>query len=312
MKIKTQNLFHNCYGEYALAAINVFTMEQVLGLFEAADKTQSPVIVQTTPVARAYAGPEMLLSMIDAASKMFPKVVYALHLDHGNEPHIDAALASGGYSSVMIDASHEPYETNVRRTSQVVASAHALGVPVEAELGVLSGIEDDMEVDDALAKYTKPEEVFDFVKQTNCDSLAIAVGTSHGAYKFSGDQGIRFDILEKIQALLPGFPLVLHGGSSVNPEEVQRINKYGGELKTSCRGVSDGELTRAIRLGVCKVNIATDLRVLWTGVHREFFHHNPDLFDPILPGGKYKKELIETLIGKFELLGSIGKAKNFV
>ncbi|MFD2036959.1 ketose-bisphosphate aldolase [Belliella marina] len=311
MKVTTQKLLNDCYGEYALAAINVFTMEQVLGVFEAADKAASPVIIQTTPVARDYAGPHMIISMIDAAAAIFPKVVYALHLDHGNEPHIHAALESGKYSSVMIDASHEPYDANVERTANVVENAHALGVPVEAELGVLSGIEDDMEVEDSLAKYTRPEEVLDFVNKTKCDSLAIAVGTSHGAYKFSGDQGIRFDILEKIQILLPGFPLVLHGGSAVNPGEIQRINNYGGELKTGSRGVSDGEIKKAIRLGVCKVNIATDLRVLWSGVHREFFHRNPSVFDPILPGKTYKNELVEMVMGKFELLGSTGKAKNF-
>ncbi|MCH7412316.1 class II fructose-bisphosphate aldolase [Belliella sp. R4-6] len=311
MKVITQDLFNDCYGKYALAAINVFTMEQVLAVFEAAEKAESPVIIQTTPVAREYAGAEMILSMIATASRMFPKVVFSLHLDHGNEPHIEAALDSGAYSSVMIDASHDIFSMNVRRTSEVVSKAHAIGIPVEAELGVLSGIEDDMEIEDSLAKYTKPEEVLDFVTKTKCDSLAIAVGTSHGAYKFSGNQGIRFDILEKIQSLLPRFPLVLHGGSSVNQNEVQRINKFGGNIKTGSRGVSDEEIKQAIQLGVCKVNIATDLRVLWTGVHREFFHQKPDLFDPIIPGKIYRNELIETVLRKFDLLGSTGKAKNF-
>ena len=311
MKVITQDLFDDCYGKYALAAINVFTMEQVLAVFEAADRAVSPVIIQTTPVAREYAGAEMILAMIATASRMFPKVVFSLHLDHGNEAHIEASLDSGEYSSVMIDASHDIFSMNVRRTSEVVSKAHAMGIPVEAELGVLSGIEDDMEVEDSLAKFTKPEEVLDFVTKTKCDSLAIAVGTSHGAYKFSGNQGIRFDILEKIQSLLPRFPLVLHGGSSVNQNEVERINKFGGNIKTGSRGVSDEEIKQAIRLGVCKVNIATDLRVLWAGVHREFFHQKPDLFDPIIPGKIYRNELIETILRKFDLLGSTGKAKNF-
>ncbi|MCH7409447.1 class II fructose-bisphosphate aldolase [Belliella sp. DSM 111904] len=311
MKLSTQRLFDDCYGKYAIAAVNVFTMEQVLGVFEAASVSRSPVIIQTTPVARDYAGATMIIAMIDAAAEIFPDVIYALHLDHGVEAHIDSALSSGKYSSVMIDASHESFEDNVQRTSAIVKKAHAHGIPVEAELGVLSGVEDDIDVSDSQAKYTKPEEVLAFVSQSHCDSLAIAVGTSHGAYKFAGKQGIRFDILAMIQEMLPKFPLVLHGGSAVNPYHVTRINGFGGSMMTGSRGVKDEEIQKAIPLGICKVNIATDLRILWTAVHREHFYLNPCLFDPIVPGKQYRKELIEMLVSKFELLGSKGKSCNF-
>ena len=312
MKVTPDTLFSDCYGKYAIAAINVFTLEQVSGVFRAASRSASPVIIQTTPVARDYARPEMLLGMIAAAAKAYPNVVYALHLDHGNEAHVEAALQAGGYTSVMIDASHEPMAENMNRTRAVVAAAHRVGIFVEAELGVLSGVEDDLAVDAVLARYTRPEDAAYFVKQTQCDSLAVAVGTSHGAYKFSGDQGIRFDILAAIQQSLPEFPLVLHGASSVDPDELMRINRAGGRLAQGSRGVSDDEIARAIGLGVCKVNIATDLRVLWARVHREFFVQQPELFDPVMPGRIYIDELEKLCMDKFEKLGSTGKAKTFL
>lgn len=306
------SLFKHCYGSYAIAAVNVFTMEQVLGVFRAAHHSESPVIIQTTPVARDYAQPAMILDMIDAASTLYPDVLFALHLDHGNEPHIAAALQSERYTSVMIDASHDPMPQNISRTHEIVVSAHRKGVFVEAELGVLSGVEDDLVVDKSASRYTNPEDAAYFVEKAGCDSLAVAVGTSHGAYKFSGDQGIRFDILEEIQRLLPGFPLVLHGGSSVNPGELDRINRNGGKLAQGSRGVSDEEISRAITYGICKVNIATDLRILWTRVHREFFAENPEQFDPIVPGRIYMEEVEKFCIEKFEKLGSVGKAEAFL
>ncbi|MDN3670365.1 class II fructose-bisphosphate aldolase [Echinicola jeungdonensis] len=311
MKVSPKDLYNHCYGKYGIAAINVFTMEQVLGVFKAASISKSPVIIQTTPVARDYANPVMLLNMIATGAQIFPEVVYALHLDHGNEFHIDAALEEGHYTSLMIDASNDSFEKNISRTLSVVQSAHSKGLVVEAELGVLSGVEDDMEVDEANSRYTQPDEVEEFVSRTGCDSLAIAVGTSHGAYKFSGGQGIQFGILKEINKRLPGYPLVLHGGSAVDPKETQEINELGGQLKSGSRGVSEEELKAAIGLGVCKVNIATDLRVLWTRVHREFFNNHPDQFDPIVPGKKYQEELVEFCLKKFELLGSTGKAVAF-
>jgi fructose-bisphosphate aldolase class II len=312
MKLTTDQLFQTCYGKYAIAAVNVFTMEQVLGLFAAAQESKSPFIVQTTPVARNYAEAEMLMSMIDAASKIYPDTVFAVHLDHGVEDHAFDAINSGKYTSVMIDASHEDFEANIRRTIKVVEKAHAANISVEAELGVLSGVEDDISIEDKYAKYTNPDDVVEFVEKTGCDSLAIAVGTSHGAYKFSGGQGIQFDILKEIQQKLKGFPLVLHGGSAVNHKEIETINTYGGQLNNSAKGVDPEQLKESIQYGICKVNIATDTRLIWTRVHREFFNNYPDKFDPIIPGKVYIEEQKGFLIEKFELLGSVGKNTDFL
>ncbi|NRB51930.1 MAG: class II fructose-bisphosphate aldolase family protein [Saprospiraceae bacterium] len=308
MKLTAKRLFEHCYGRYAVAAVNVEFMEQVLALFAAAEAAQAPFIVQTTPAARNYASPDMLVSMIKAAAKKYPKTVFALHLDHGNEEHIDHALAGEEYTSVMIDASHDDFAENVSRTRKVVQKAHSVEVSVEAELGVLAGVEDDLSVNEEHAFYTNPEEVEAFVSATECDSLAIAVGTSHGAYKFSGGQGIQFHILEEIQNRLPTFPLVLHGGSAVNYAEIERINAAGGELQASAKGVDPAEVKRAIEYGVCKVNIATDLRLLWTRVNREFFRDTPDQFAPLLPGRVYMEECKRLILEKFEYLGAVGQA----
>lgn len=308
MIVSTNKIFKNCYGRYGIAAVNVWHMEQVLGLFSAAQKANAPFIVQTTPVARNYASPEMLLAMISAASKVYPDTVFAVHLDHGNREHALQSIESGGYNSVMIDASHETFEKNISLTKEIVEKAHQKNISVEAELGVLSGIEDDLNIDEKLKKFTQPSEVEEFVKQTRCDSLAIAVGTSHGAYKFSGEQGLQFDILKEIQLRLPGFPLVLHGGSAVNMEEIERINSAGGQLGTDAKGVSNAELLKAIELGVCKINIATDARLIWTRVHREFFELSPAQFDPIIPGKTFINEFEKFNLEKFELLKATGKA----
>lgn len=309
MLISTREMFRNCYGSYGIAAVNVWCMEQVHSLFSAAQKANAPFIVQTTPVARNYAHPEMLLAMISAAAKIYPDTVFAVHLDHGNMEHAFTSIESGGYSSVMIDASHETFEKNVSLTREVVQKAHAKNITVEAELGVLSGVEDDLTVDEKHKKYTQPAEVEEFVRLTGCDSLAVAVGTSHGAYKFTGEQGLQFDILKEIRNRLPGFPLVLHGGSAVNMDEIQRINAAGGQLGIDARGVSDAELMKAIGYGVCKINIATDARLIWTRVHREFFKHSPAMFDPIIPGKAFMNAFEEFVMEKFELLNAVGKAK---
>jgi fructose-bisphosphate aldolase, class II len=308
MLVTTKELFKNCYGKYGIAAVNVWDMEQIHGLFSAAQKANSPFIVQTTPVARNYASPEMLIAMIKAAAKIYPKTVFAIHLDHGNKEHAYQCIDSGEYTSVMIDASHEPFEKNIALTKEIVEKAHKKNISVEAELGVLSGVEDDLIVEEKHKKYTQPAEVVDFVKRTDCDSLAVAVGTSHGAFKFSGAQGLQFDILHKIQQQLPEFPLVLHGGSAVNKEEIQRINAAGGQLGIDAKGVSDDEIIKAIQFGVCKINIATDARLIWTRVNREFFKYTPAQFDPIIPGKSYMEALEEFNLEKFELLNSIGKA----
>ena len=305
MKVKPGEIFRSCYGKFAVAAVNIWSMEQVLGLFSAASKSQSPIIVQTTPAARNYATPAMLMAMISAGHKLYPKAVFSVHLDHGNEEHISAALETGGYDSVMIDASHDTFEENVKKTSVIVDQAHPSDVEVEAELGVLAGVEDDITV--LKNKYTRPEEVEEFVQRTRCDSLAIAVGTSHGAYKFSGGEGIQFGILEEIGRRLPGYPLVLHGGSGVDSQEIGRINGAGGRLGKQAKGVPDDQLIKAIKLGICKVNIATDARLIWARVHREFFRDSPELIDPILPGKTYISAFEKFLMEKFEILGSAGK-----
>lgn len=308
MLVSTKELFQKSYGKYGIAAVNVWSMEQIHALFSAAQKANAPFIIQTTPVARNYAHPEMLLAMISAAAKIYPKTVFAVHLDHGNMEHAIASIDSGGYTSVMIDASHEVFDVNVQLTREVVERAHKKNIVVEAELGILSGVEDDITVDGKHKKYTQPSEVEEFVSRTDCDSLAVAVGTSHGAYKFSGGQGLQFDILQEIQQRLPGFPLVLHGGSAVNLDEIQRINAAGGQLGTDARGVSNDELLRAIEYGVCKINIATDARLIWARVHREFFKYTPAQFDPIIPGKTYMNALEEFNLEKFELLKAVGKA----
>ena len=308
MIVSTNKIFRKCYGRYGIAAVNIWCMEQVHSLFSAAQKANAPFIVQTTPVARNYANPEMLMSIISAASKIYPDTVFAIHLDHGNTDHALQCIESGVYNSVMIDASHESFEKNIAVTSKIVQKAHLKSITVEAELGVLSGIEDDLAVDEKLKKYTQPSEVVEFVKQTGCDSLAIAIGTSHGAYKFSGEQGLQLDILKEIQKRLPRFPLVLHGGSAVNLNEIERINAAGGQLGTDAKGVSEQELLKAIELGVCKINIATDARLIWTRVHREFFEFSPAQFDPVIPGKTFMNELEKFNLEKFELLGATGKA----
>lgn len=311
MIVTAKRLFEHCYGKYGVAAVNVEFMEQILGLFAAAEAADAPFIVQTTPAARNYASPEMLVAMIKTAARLHPKTVFALHMDHGIESHIWEALAGEDYTSVMIDASHDDFDNNIARTKAVVERAHLKGVSVEAELGVLAGVEDDLSVDDEHAFYTNPNEVEAFVKATQCDSLAIAVGTSHGAYKFSGGQGLQFHILEDIQARLPGFPLVLHGGSAVNHAEIDRINEAGGQLKGSAKGVDPAEVQRAINYGVCKVNIATDLRLLWTRVNREFFRDTPEQFAPILPGKTYIEECKQLILNKFDYLGAVGQGRAF-
>ncbi|MFS4456136.1 class II fructose-bisphosphate aldolase [Maribacter sp. 2304DJ31-5] len=308
MNVSPKILFEACYGKYAIAAVNVFTMEQVHGLFKAGQRANAPFIVQMTPVARNYAHPNMLLAMVSAAAKIYPKATYAVHLDHGTEEHAFDAIASKKYNSVMIDASHDDFATNIQRTKAVVEKAHKNNVAVEAELGVLSGVEDDISIDEKHAKYTQPDEVVEFVQKTACDSLAVAVGTSHGAYKFSGGQGIQFNILEEIQNRIPGFPIVLHGGSAVNSAEIERINQSGGLLNEGAAGVAPDEIVKSIAYGVCKINIATDTRLLWTRVHREFFKNTPELFDPIVPGQTYIDEQEKFMLEKFDLLGATGRA----
>ena len=250
-----QLLDHAAENDYGLPAYNINNMEQALGLFEGHLRARAPFIVQLSKGARAYAGSRMLEAIIRAAEERYPEAVFAVHLDHGDEATCYDAIDSGFYSSVMIDASHDPFEENVAATRRVVERAHAAGISVEAELGMLGGVEEDIAVDEKNAKLTDPDEAKAFVEQSGCDSLAVAIGTSHGAYKFSGGQGIHFDRVAEIQKRLPGFPLVMHGSSSVPQDEVERINAAGGTLDPTARGVDVEHFARAIPLGVTKVNI---------------------------------------------------------
>ena len=225
MIVTTKQLFESAYGKYAIGAYNINNLEQTMGLFRGCIDGQAPFIIQISKGARSYTHKKMLEALIRTADEVFPESIFAVHLDHGDEQTCYDCINSGFYSSVMIDASHESLEQNIEITRRVVEAAHAKGLVVEAELGQLGGVEEHVKVDEANAKLTDPDQAKDFVKQTGVDSLACAIGTSHGAFKFSGSQGLHFDVLEEIQKRLPGFPLVMHGSSSVPQDEVERINK---------------------------------------------------------------------------------------
>jgi fructose-bisphosphate aldolase class II len=306
MIVTTAQLFKEAYGKYAVGAYNINNMEQALGLFQGHIDAQAPFIIQLSKGARKYANARVLEAIIRAVESEFPEAIFAVHLDHGDEQTCYDCIDSGFYSSVMIDASHEPFEENVAITRRVVERAHAKGLSVESELGKLGGVEEDIQVDEKHAMLTDPDEAKLFVEQSGCDSLAVAIGTSHGAYKFSGSQGLHFDRIEAIQAVLPGFPLVMHGSSSVPQEEVLRINAAGGTLNPSAKGVDDTQFARAAKLGVTKVNIDTDGRLVWTRVHREFFRDHPEGFDFRTPGKEYVKAYADFIVDKSRKLGSYG------
>jgi fructose-bisphosphate aldolase class II len=307
MIVTTDFLFRLAYGKYAVGAYNINNMEQALGLFQGHIQAEAPFIIQISKGARKYAGIPMIEAIIRAAEQMYPDAIYAVHLDHGDEEACYACIDSGFYSSVMIDASHEPFDQNVAITRRVVERAHARGLSVEAELGMLGGVEEDIAVDEKHAMLTDPDEAKLFVAKSGCDSLAVAVGTSHGAYKFKGQQSLHFDRIEAIQKLMPGFPLVMHGSSSVPQEEVARINAAGGALDPSARGVNENEFQRAAKLGVTKVNIDTDGRLVWTRVHREYFRDLPAEFDFRKPGTIFVGEYAKFIVHKSEKLGSKGQ-----
>ncbi len=306
MIVPTRVLFEHAYGKYALGAYNINNLEQIMGLFKGCIDSQAPFIIQLSKGARGYADKRMLEAMIRTAEEIFPEAVFAVHLDHGDEQTCYECIESGFYSSVMIDASHDPFEENVAITKRVVDAAHAKGISVEAELGMLGGVEEDIKVDEKNACLTDPEEAYEFVKLSGCDSLACAIGTSHGAYKFMGGQGIHFDRVKAIQDKLPGYPLVMHGSSSVPQEEVARINAAGGSIKGS-KGVDTAQYLPAAKLGVCKVNIDTDGRLVWTRVHREYFQNSPEKFDLRDPGKIFIKEYAKFIASRNELLGSAGQ-----
>jgi fructose-bisphosphate aldolase class II len=304
--VPTKELFKLAYGKYAIGAYNINNLEQTMGLFRGCIDSQSPFIIQLSKGARAYTDKAMLEGIIRSAEEVFPEAIFAVHLDHGDEQTCYDCIDSGFYSSVMIDASHDPFEENVAITKRVVERAHAKGISVEAELGMLGGVEEDIQVDEKNANLTDPDEAEEFIKQTGCDSLAVAIGTSHGAYKFSGGQGLHFDRIKAIADRVPGFPLVMHGSSSVPQDEVKRINAAGGQLKEGAKGVDEDQYLPAAKLGVTKVNVDTDGRLVWTRVHREFFLEKPEDFD-LRPAGKiFMAEYAKFIANKNAKLGSAG------
>jgi fructose-bisphosphate aldolase class II len=305
MIVTTKQLFKAAYGKYAIGAYNINNLEQTMGLFTGNLDSKAPFIIQISKGARSYTHKQMLEGIIRVADEVFPDAIFAVHLDHGDEQTCYDCIDSGFYSSVMIDASHEPFDKNAEIVKRVVDAAHAKGIVVEAELGQLGGVEEHVKVEEANAKLTDPKQAKEFVERTGCDSLACAIGTSHGAFKFSGSQGLHFEVLEEIQKRLPGFPLVMHGSSSVPQEEVERINKAGGNLK-GAKGVNEDEFARAAILGVTKVNIDTDGRLVWTRVHREFFRDHPEKFDLRDPGKIFMAEYAKFIAHKNVKLGSAG------
>ncbi len=307
MIVTTAALYKIAYGKYAVGAYNINNLEQTMGLFQGCIQSEAPFIIQLSKGARKYTDKRMLEAIIRTAEEIFPDAIFAVHLDHGDEETCYDCIDSGFYSSVMIDASHESFEENIAITKRVVDRAHARGISVEAELGMLGGVEEDIKVDEHHACLTDPDEAVEFVKRTGCDALAAAIGTSHGAYKFKGQQSLHFEVIEKIKERLPGTPIVMHGSSSVPQSEVERINAAGGTLDPSARGVNEEEYLPAAKLGVTKVNIDTDGRLVWTRVHREFFRDHPGEFDFRPPGKIFMKEYADFIAHKNEKLGSAGQ-----
>lgn len=306
--VTTKEMFQKAYeGGYAIGAFNVNNMEIVQAITEAAAKLNSPVILQASKGARDYVDPIYLKKLVEAAVEKTGMPI-ALHLDHGDSFEICKECIDAGFTSVMIDASHHSFEENIAITKKVVDYAHERGVVVEAELGQLAGVEDDVNVSAEDASYTKPEEVEEFVTRTGVDSLAIAIGTSHGAFKFAGEPKLRFDILEEVSRRLPNFPIVLHGASSVSQDHVAMINEFGGEMK-GAQGVPEHMLRQAATSAVCKINIDSDLRLAVSGAVRKHLTQNPQEFDPRKYLGAARAELQGLVEHKItDVLGSNGKA----
>ena len=322
--VGTKEMFKKAYeGQYAIGAFNVNNMEIVQGITEAAGALKSPLILQCSAGARKYAKHEYLVHLVQAALEI-NDIPIALHLDHGADFETCKSCIDGGFTSVMIDGSHFPFKENIELTKKVVEYAHEHGVLVEGELGQLAGIEDDVNVSAENASYTQPEEVEEFVEKTGVDSLAIAIGTSHGAFKFKPEQctrnadgvlvppELRFDILAEIEKKIPNFPIVLHGASSVIPKYVKIINANGGNLADAV-GIPEDQLRKAAKSAVCKINIDSDLRLALTAGIREHFMAHPEHFDPrqyVADGRSYIKELVEHKIK--DVLGSDGRAKEIM
>ena len=309
--VNTKEMFKKAYeGGYAVGAFNVNNMEIVQGITEACQELNAPVILQVSAGARKYANHTYLVKLVEAAVKVNPDIPIALHLDHGASFEICKDCIDGGFTSVMFDGSSKPYEENVEEARRVAEYAHKYNVTVEAELGKLAGVEDDVKVEDDKAQFTDPDEVQDFVTRTGVDSLAIAIGTSHGAYKFKPGQKpqLRLDILQEVSNRLPGFPIVLHGASSVIPEYVEMVNKFGGEMPDAI-GIPEEMLREAAKMAVCKINIDSDIRLAMTATIRKYFAENPSHFDPrqyLAPARTAVKDMVAHNINV--VLGCAGKA----
>ena len=308
--VTSKEMFEKAYkGGYAIGAFNVNNMEIIQGITEAAAELKAPLILQVSKGARAYANRTYLMKLVEAAV-IETGLPICLHLDHGDSFEICKSCIDDGFTSVMIDASSKPFAENIALTRQVVEYAHDHGVVVEAELGTLAGIEDEVNVSAEDSSYTRPEEVQEFVEKTGCDSLAIAIGTSHGAYKFKPGTKpqLRFDVLEEVEKKLPGFPIVLHGSSSVPQEFVEKINKFGGNMPGAI-GVPEDQLRKAASMAVCKINIDSDLRLAMTASIREYLAEHPDHFDPrqyLKPARQAIHDMVAHKI--VDVLGCDGKA----
>ena len=308
--VTTKEMFQKAYaGGYAVGAFNVNNMEIIQGITEAAGELKAPVILQVSKGARSYANHTYLVKLVEAAAKE-NDIPIALHLDHGDSFELCKSCIDGGFTSVMIDASSKPFAENIELTKRVVEYAHDHGAMVEAELGTLAGVEDDVVVEHGAEMFTRPEEVEEFVSKTGCDSLAIAIGTSHGAYKFKPGTKpqLRFDVLEECAKRLPGFPIVLHGASSVPQNFVEEINKYGGSMPGAI-GIPEEQLAQAAKLAVCKINIDSDIRLAMTASVRKYMAEHPDHFDPrqwLKPARQAVKDMVTHKI--VNVLGCNGKA----
>ena len=308
MLVTTKDMFEKSMkGNYAIGAFNVNNMEFIQGIVDAAANTNSPVILQASSGAIKYARMDYLIKMVEAANIEHPEVQMALHLDHGADFETCKKCIDAGFTSVMFDGSRFDFEENIAKTKEVVEYAHSKGVTVEAELGKLAGVEDDVNVEEKDARYTDPAQAEEFVKRTGCDSLAIAIGTSHGAYKFTGEAKLRFDILAEIKKRIPNTPIVLHGASTVIQDLVKTCNKYGADIP-GAKGVPDEILKQASMSGVSKINVDTDLRLAFTAAIRETFVEDPNAFDPrkyLTPARELVKSVVEHKIRN--VLGSFDK-----
>ena len=309
--VTTKEMFQKAYaGGYAVGAFNVNNMEIIQGITEAAGELKAPVILQVSKGARNYANHTYLVKLVEAAAAENPEIPIALHLDHGDSFELCKSCIDGGFTSVMIDASSKPFAENIELTKRVVEYAHDHGAVVEAELGTLAGVEDEVVVESGKEMFTRPEEVEEFVSKTGCDSLAIAIGTSHGAYKFKPGTKpqLRFDVLEECAKRLPGFPIVLHGASSVPQNFVAEINQYGGAMPGAI-GIPEEQLAQAAKLAVCKINIDSDIRLAMTASVRKYMAEHPDHFDPrqwLKPARQAVKDMVAHKI--VNVLGCNGKA----